>query len=156
MLLPISHITPENEHRIDELLKTARAKVIKTIESRLKIKNLEELIETETINDPRTWQAKFNLWKGSILGLSHNITQVLAFRPKTRSHLFKNLYFVGASTQPGTGVPIVLASAKLVEKQIMQDVGMLECVDERPAIFFQYFLFVLFIVAIVYMVSSFF
>ena len=154
MLLPISHITPENENRIDELLKIARGKVIETIEKRLKIANLEELIETEVINDPRTWQAKFNLWKGSILGLSHNITQVLAFRPGTRSHLFKNLYFVGASTQPGTGVPIVLSSAKLVEKQIMEDVGMIERVDDRPAIFFQYFLIVLFIATIVYLVLS--
>lgn len=154
VLLPISHITPENEHRIDELLKIARGRVIETIEARLKISNFEELIETETINDPRIWQAKFNLWKGSILGLSHNITQVLALRPTTKSHLFKNLYFVGASTQPGTGVPIVLAGARMVEKQIMEDVGMIERVDDRPTIFFQYFLFVLFIAAIVYFVSS--
>lgn len=58
LLLPISHIAPNNENRIDELIKTARAKVIKIIESRLKINNFEELIETETINDPRTWQTK--------------------------------------------------------------------------------------------------
>lgn len=101
VLLPISHITPDNEHRIDELMKIARAKVIRIIEKSLNINNWEELIETEIINDPRTWQNKFNLWKGSILGLSHNIMQVLHLRPSTRSHLFKNLYFVGASAHPG-------------------------------------------------------
>lgn len=101
VLLPISHMTPNNEHRIDELMQMARTKVIRTIEKRLKIANFEDLIETEVINDPRTWQSKFNLWKGSILGLSHNITQVLYLRPSTRSHLFKNLYFVGASAHPG-------------------------------------------------------
>lgn len=151
VLLPISHIAPNNEHRIDELIKTARAKVIKIIESRLKMSNFEELIETETINDPRTWQTKFNLWKGSILGLSHNITQVLHLRPGTRSHLFKNLYFVGASAHPGTGVPVVLCGAKLVEKQIMEDVGMIERVDNRNEIFTQYFLFGLFIFALIYL-----
>lgn len=62
LLLPISHIAPNNENRIDELIKTARAKVIKTIETRLKIKNFEELIETETINDPRTWQTKVTVF----------------------------------------------------------------------------------------------
>lgn len=98
--MPISHIAPNNENRIDELVKSARANIIKIIETRLKISNFEELIETEVINDPRTWQTKFNLWKGSILGLSHNITQVLHMRPGTRSHLFKNLYFVGASAHP--------------------------------------------------------
>lgn len=101
VLLPISHITPNNEQRIDELMQTARAQIIQIIEKRLKIPNFKDLIETEVINDPRTWQSKFNLWKGSILGLSHNITQVLYFRPSTRSHLFKNLYFVGASAHPG-------------------------------------------------------
>lgn len=98
--MPISHIAPNNVDRIDELIKSARANIIKIIETRLKISNFEELIETEIINDPRTWQSKFNLWKGSILGLSHNITQVLHMRPGTRSHLFKNLYFVGASAHP--------------------------------------------------------
>lgn len=153
-MLPISHIAPTNENRIDELIKDARAKVIKTIEARLKINNLEELIETETINDPRTWQTKFNLWKGSILGLSHNITQVLHMRPSTRSHLFKNLYFVGASAHPGTGVPIVLCGAKLVEKQILEDTGMIERIDNRSTIFTQYFLFVLFIFALIYLFTS--
>lgn len=100
VLMPISHIAPNNVDRIDELVKSARANIIKIIETRLKISNFEELIETEIINDPRTWQSKFNLWKGSILGLSHNITQVLHMRPGTRSHLFKNLYFVGASAHP--------------------------------------------------------
>lgn len=97
----MSHIAPNNEHQIDALIKDARAKVIRIIEARLNIKNFEDLIETEEINDPRVWQKKFNLWKGSILGLAHNITQVLHFRPGTRSHLFENLYFVGASAHPG-------------------------------------------------------
>lgn len=107
VLLPISHIAPNNENRIDELIGIARSKVIKTIEARLKINNFEELIETEEINDPRSWQSKFNLWKGSILGLSHNVMQVLHFRPKTRSQLFKNLYFVGASAHPGWLKPLI-------------------------------------------------
>ncbi|KAJ6635850.1 Phytoene desaturase, partial [Pseudolycoriella hygida] len=121
VLLPMGHITPNNEHRLDELIKSARAQVIERIEASLNISNFDELIETELINDPRTWQTKFNLWKGSILGLSHNILQVLHLRPATRSNLFKNLYFVGASAHPGTGVPVVLCGAKLVEKQIMED-----------------------------------
>lgn len=152
--MPISHITPDNVNRIDELIKSARAKIIKIIETRLKISNFEELIETEIINDPRTWQAKFNLWKGSILGLSHNITQVMYMRPGTRSHLFKNLYFVGASAHPGTGVPVVLCGAKLVEKQIMEDVGMIERTDDSATIFMQYFFFAIFIAALAYFLSG--
>lgn len=175
VLLPIGHIAPNNENSMDDFVKIARAKVIKIMEMRLKITNFEELIETEVINDPRTWQSKFNLWKGSILGLSHSIfqvqwqfhikktlfhfyfdsnPQVLFFRPGTRSHLFKNLYFVGASTHPGTGVPIVLSGAKLVAKQILEDVGLIERKDNKSTIFFHYFLFVLFLFLFVYLIMK--
>lgn len=154
ILLPTSHITTGNANRIDDLIKFGRAKVIQTLEKRLKIKNFEQLIETETINDPRTWQSKFNLWKGSALGLSHNIMQVLHFRPGTRSHLFKNLYFVGASVHPGTGVPIVLCGAKLVEQQIREDLGLVEKTDIKPTVFFQYFLFTLVLFYLIYSLMS--
>jgi phytoene desaturase (3,4-didehydrolycopene-forming) len=49
---------------------------------------------------------------------------VLSFRPKTRHPSIKGLYFVGASTHPGTGVPICLAGAKIVANQILTDQGM--------------------------------
>lgn len=103
VLLPVSHLSPNNEDCMDEWIKIARDRLIRIIENRLQIKNLESLIEYETINDPRTWQTKFNLWKGSILGMSHNIPQVLHYRPSIRSKEFENLYFVGANAHPGTG-----------------------------------------------------
>lgn len=36
----------------------------------------------------------------------------------------RNTYFVGASTHPGTGVPIVLAGAKITAEQVLGDLGM--------------------------------
>jgi len=76
------------------------------------------MIDHEKVNDPRTWKKEFNLWKGSILGLSHTFLQVVWFRPSIKCNIFKNLYFVGASAHPGTGVPVVLCGAKLLEKQL--------------------------------------
>lgn len=151
LLLPMSHLAPNNQNSIDNLIKAARTKIIKTIEARLGIDNFESLIEVEVINDPRTWQRKFNLWKGSILGLSHNIPQVLHYRPSTRSHLFNNLYFVGASAHPGTGVPIVLCGAKLVEQQILGDFGLIEKRNENKRIFAEYFGFFIFLVFAIYL-----
>jgi phytoene desaturase (3,4-didehydrolycopene-forming) len=48
---------------------------------------------------------------------------VLAFRPKTRHPSIKGAYFVGASTHPGTGVPICLAGARITTEQILSDFG---------------------------------
>lgn len=137
-LLPIGHLAPNNEHCIEQLVKQSRDRIIKIMEQRLNIENFESLIDNELINDPRTWQSKFNLWKGSILGLSHYIPQVLHFRPSIRSHIFKNLYFVGASAHPGTGVPIVLCGAKLAEKIILEDMGIVERKSEDARIILEY------------------
>ena len=106
----------------DAMVATARDTILKTMEARLKI-NLGPHIIEETINTPPTWKSTFNLDRGAILGLSHSFFNVLSFRPKTKHRSIENMYFVGASTHPGTGVPIVLAGAKLVCEQIMQGLG---------------------------------
>lgn len=155
VLLPTGHLTPSNEDSVEELTQRARQTVLDKLEKLLKIKNLEDLIETEVINNPHTWQSKFNLWKGAILGLSHGIPQLLHYRPATRSKQFKNLYFVGASAHPGTGVPIVLSGAKLVENQILGDLGIIARRNNDAEILIQFILvgaviFVLFALYLVY------
>ncbi|KAJ3363081.1 hypothetical protein GGF31_001256 [Allomyces arbusculus] len=101
----------------------ARAKkdVLRVLQARTGV-DFAPLIETEIINTPHTWQAKFNLHQGSILGLAHSVPQVLWFRPSTRHADFKNVFFVGASAHPGTGVPVVLYGARLVAQQIARAV----------------------------------
>ncbi len=43
--------------------------------------------------------------------------------PRNRHSHYRNLYFVGASTHPGTGLPTVLVSARLATERILQDAG---------------------------------
>jgi phytoene desaturase len=43
------------------------------------------------------------------------LTQSAWFRPHNRSEDIDNLYFVGAGTHPGAGLPGVLSSAKIVD-----------------------------------------
>lgn len=106
----------------DSMVSLARETVIATIQSRIGV-DLSRLIQHEVINTPYTWKDKFNLDKGAILGLSHSFFNVLSFRPGTQHSQFKNLYFVGASTHPGTGVPICIAGSKIVAEQILKGSG---------------------------------
>lgn len=76
---------------------------------------------TQTIYDPIDWQNKFNLYRGSGLGLAHGLDQVAAMRPKNKDEQFNNLYYVGASTTPGTGLPIVVISSNLVTQRILKE-----------------------------------
>jgi phytoene desaturase len=44
-------------------------------------------------------------------------------RPHNRHRRYRNLYFVGSSTHPGAGLPIVLISARLVSERILREMG---------------------------------
>jgi len=76
---------------------------------------------TKEVWTPIEWQEKFNLYKGSGLGLAHGMNQIGGFRPKNKDEEFDNLYYVGASTIPGTGLPIVVISSKLVTERILKE-----------------------------------
>ncbi|MFP4621319.1 MAG: phytoene desaturase family protein [Bacteroidales bacterium] len=73
---------------------------------------------SKTILDPVSWKNMFNLYKGSGLGLAHDLNQVGGFRPNNRDEKFKNVYYVGSSTVPGTGLPMAVISSQLVSKRI--------------------------------------
>ncbi|MEO8447634.1 MAG: phytoene desaturase, partial [bacterium] len=71
---------------------------------------------------PCDWESKFNLYRGSGLGLSHNLMQVAGLRPSNKDEKFPNLFYVGASTVPGTGLPMVLISSKLVTERVLNGI----------------------------------
>ena len=81
---------------------------------------------SRTILNPIDWENKFNLYQGSGLGLAHGLSQVGGFRPSNKDEHFKNLYYVGASTTPGTGLPMVVISSKLVSERINHEHGIIQ------------------------------
>ena len=87
--------------------------------------DIQKNILTKKILAPDDWANMLNLYKGSGLGLAHDINQVGAFRPKNKDEKLSNLYYVGASTTPGTGLPMVIISSKLVMERIQNDFGTL-------------------------------
>jgi phytoene dehydrogenase-like protein len=87
------------------------------------LSDLEEHIKFEVSCTPPDWQSRYNLVKGSNHGLGHNLKQMGYLRPHNRHDRYQNLYFVGASTHPGTGLPTVLVSARLTAERILQEVG---------------------------------
>ena len=78
-----------------------------------------ENVITKTIFTPQEWEKKFNLYKGSGLGLSHKMSQIGYFRPRNVDEKFKNTFYVGASTAPGAGLPMAIISADLACERIL-------------------------------------
>lgn len=70
---------------------------------------------------PQDWFSELHLSKGATFGLSHILQQSAFFRPKNREKSVPGMYYVGASTAPGNGLPMVLISAELLEKRLEKD-----------------------------------
>ncbi|KAL8727952.1 MAG: hypothetical protein Q9166_005717 [cf. Caloplaca sp. 2 TL-2023] len=136
VLVPVGHLLDENQgigrkgldvhnkQDWDAMVSKARQTIFSTVEARTGAKDLQSALVKEIVNTPQSWKDVFNLDKGAILGLSHSFFNVLCFRPKTKHPSIEGLHFVGASAHPGTGVPIVLAGAKLTSDQVLKGFGM--------------------------------
>ena len=61
---------------------------------------------------------RYNSYDGSALGLAHTLRQTSLFRPPHRSNAVDGLYFTGATTTPGIGVPMCLISGGLTAERI--------------------------------------
>lgn len=70
---------------------------------------------------PQDWSSELNLDRGAAFGLSHHFNQSAFFRPTNRSRSHKGVYYVGASTIPGNGLPMVLISAELAVDRMRHD-----------------------------------
>lgn len=118
--VPVSHICKNGRQNWDALRDEARRQVFRRLQS-LGITDLEAHIKFEAAFTPPAWEKRYNLVKGSTHGLSHRLTQMAYFRPSNRHTRYRNLYFVGASTHPGTGIPTAMVSGRLVSERIKDE-----------------------------------
>ncbi len=129
VLVPVPTL---GERKIDWKLEApkVRAKVL----ARLKEEgygDLESMIEVEQCLTPDDWQTHHNLERGANFGLAQNFMQLGPFRPQVYDPDLKNLFWCGASVQPGTGVPTVMISAGFAVDAVLAQLGSLR--TERVA-----------------------
>jgi len=78
-------------------------------------------IVTEDVWTPEEWRQRFGLFDGSAFGAAHTLKQVGPFRSPNFSKDVRGLYYVGASTTPGTGMPMVVLGGKMTAERIAAD-----------------------------------
>ena len=88
----------------DKLIAEARRHIIQKINRILKT-DIEPLIETEEILEPRTIESKTSSANGALYGNSSNNRYAAFLRHANYSADIKNLYFCGGSVHPGGGIP---------------------------------------------------
>jgi phytoene desaturase len=103
-IVPVGHLSGNGDQDWPELRRQARQAILERLD-RLGVTDLPEHTKFEVNYTPLSWRRRYNLVKGSTHGLAHTLTQLGYMRPHNRHARYRNLYFVGASTHPGTGVP---------------------------------------------------
>jgi phytoene desaturase len=95
------------------------ARSVQLLEKITDTRNLTDRIISQDIVTPSTFETRFNAWEYNALGgQSHLLFQSAFFRTPNMSKKVKNLYYVGAGTTPGIGLPMCLISAELVYKRV--------------------------------------
>ena len=97
-------------------------RVLEALERRL-LPGLRENIVTRRTFTPFEFRGELNAHLGSAFSLEPILTQSAYFRTHNRDDMIRNLYFVGAGTHPGAGVPGVVGSAKATAGVILADAG---------------------------------
>lgn len=114
VLVPIAAGLPDTE----EIRQTYTDRILELIEQEMNLPDLRSHIVVQKTFCVRDFVERYNSLGGSALGLAHTLLQTATFRPNNVSKKVKGLYYVGANTNPGIGMPMVIASAELVYKRI--------------------------------------
>ena len=115
VLVPV----PNNQSKIDWTIEGDKMKnlIIDKMEKTL-LPNLRENIVEDFYLTPDYFEKELNTKFGSGFSIQPKFTQSAYFRFHNKSEICEGLYFVGAGTHPGAGVPGVLSSAKVLDKII--------------------------------------
>lgn len=108
------NVPPNTGQNWDELRQMAREAIIAKVKRMLGI-DLDKLIVTEDYLDPVRIEQRTGSFRGSLYGISSNNRMAAFNRHPNRSKRVKGLFFVGGSVHPGGGIPLCLASAKIVD-----------------------------------------
>ena len=113
VLVPV----PNNQSGIDWSIEGDKIKnlVIDKMEKSL-LPNLRENIVEDFYLTPDYFEKELNTKYGSGFSIQPKFSQSAYFRFHNKSEVCDGLYFVGAGTHPGAGVPGVLSSAKVLDK----------------------------------------
>lgn len=99
-----------------------RDRILSYLEERY-IPNLKRDLVVSRIFTPLDFQTELNAWQGSAFSLEPVLIQSAYFRTHNRDDVIPNLYFCGAGSHPGAGIPGVVGSAKATAGLMIGDLA---------------------------------
>ena len=90
-------------------------RILASLEKDYLVPDLRQHLVTRRIFTPRDFEVDLDAYLGSAFQFEPVLTQSAWFRPHNKSEDVEGLYFVGAGTHPGAGLPGVISSAKVLD-----------------------------------------
>lgn len=120
VLAPVPHLTPDTDW--DAEFPAFREKVLDELEF-LGMEGIRDALVVERYTTPVDFQRHLRATHGNAFSFEPRLFQSAYWRPHNRSEEVPNLYFVGAGTHPGAGLPGTLLTAEVTMKLIHEDYG---------------------------------
>jgi phytoene desaturase len=90
----------------------------------LGLPDLRPHIRYERIVAPQDWESDFAVGFGATFNLSHELPQMLYWRPANRFRDVEGVYLVGGGTHPGSGLPVIYEGARITTGLMAKDLGL--------------------------------
>jgi phytoene desaturase len=119
VLVPVSNLSADIDW--ESMTKPFTERILNYLEHDFGLTDLHQNIEVLETFNPIDFEQQRNSYLGSPWGVEPKLTQTAFFRAHNRSEDIDRLYFTGAGTHPGAGVPGVLLTAETTEKVIVED-----------------------------------
>ena len=115
VLCPVPNLQADIDWQVEG--KRLRDRIVAALGETI-LPDLENTITADFWMDPTDFRNKYRATHGAGFSISPIFRQSAWFRYKNRDPKIRNLYFVGAGTHPGAGMPGVLSSAKVLDRLI--------------------------------------
>ncbi len=119
VLAPVPHLTDNIDWSVEKM--RFRDRLLGILEA-WGMPGLTENLVVERIVTPDDFARRFRAYRGNAFAFEPRLLQSAYWRPHNRSEEVDGLYFVGAGTHPGAGVPGVIMGAEIAAKLVKQDV----------------------------------
>ena len=121
MLAPVPHL---GISQVDWEIEGPRLadRILASLEDRC-MPGLRKNIVSSRIFTPLDFELRLNAWQGSAFSLQPTLWQSAYFRVHNRDKHIGGLYFVGAGTHPGAGIPGVINSARATAGLVIDDMA---------------------------------
>ncbi len=124
VLIPVGNRLESGGIVWDEALRAKFRAVAMQRLAKAGLPDLETRIRYERMVTPDEWEQDFDVHKGAVFNLAHNIGQMLHWRPHNRFEELDGVYIVGGGTHPGSGLPVIFEGARISMRLLADDLGL--------------------------------